>query len=80
MIVSIRVRFDRPMNPEAFEPICSIPDEGMQFEGAYVPFPVEYDAPTYSFTFQDRIPPQPTSPRIELRGFRGADGGNAEPE
>jgi serine/threonine protein kinase len=78
MIVTIRVRFDRPMDAEAFEPVCSIADQGMQFEHASAPFPVEYDASSYTFTFQASFP-RATSPRIDLRGFRGTEGGEAEP-
>ena len=78
MVVAIRVRFDRPMNPEVFEPACSISDPGMQWEHACVPFPVEYDASSHCFTFLTFFP-RSTSPRIKLRGFRGAEGGEAEP-
>ena len=78
MVTAIRVRFDQPMNPQAFDAVCSIPDEGMQLANPYVIVPVEYDAASRTFTFLTSLP-RSTSPRIELRGFRGADGGEAEP-
>jgi hypothetical protein len=74
MVVAIRVRFDRPMNPQAFELVDSI---GM-LRGVSVPFPVEYDAASHCFTFPALLPGK-TKHRVELRGFRGADGGQAEP-
>ena len=41
-------------------------------------FSARYDAPSNSFTFLGSFP-RAASPRIELRGFRGAEGGEAEP-
>ena len=79
MVTAIHVRFDQPMNPEAYEPIGSIEDKGMGGrEVVVVPFPVEYDASSHCFTFLAFFPCA-TTPRIELRGFRSADGGEAEP-
>ena len=74
MVTAIRVRFDRPMNPNAFV----LTDSPGEIKGVSVPFPVEYDARSYAFTFPALFPAK-TKHRIELRGFRGADGGEAEP-
>jgi len=79
MITPIRVRFDQPMNPDAYEPVASIDEEGRRDTGiVHTPFPVDYDASSHCFTFLVFFP-RSTTPRIELRGFRGADGGEAEP-
>jgi hypothetical protein len=53
-------------------------DSARELQGVSVPFPVEYDAPSRSFTFHALFPAK-SRHRIELRGFRGADGGEAEP-
>jgi hypothetical protein len=74
MVTAIRIRFDRPMDPNAF----MLADSPGELQGVSVPFPVEYDAPSRSFTFHALFPSK-TRHRIELRGFRGADGGEAEP-
>jgi hypothetical protein len=73
----IRIRFDRPMDPKCYDLVdttWSDPTNPM----TSVPFPVEYDPKTNTFTLRAFLPFE-TKTRIELRGFCGADGGEAEP-
>ncbi|MBC8869336.1 MAG: Ig-like domain-containing protein, partial [Planctomycetes bacterium] len=79
----IRVRFDRPMDPETFELVGSASGTEGQPESitgvnAYTPFPTKYDAASHCFTFQTLLTAT-SRIRIELRGFRGEDGGQAAP-
>jgi peptidase S41-like protein/tricorn protease-like protein/Big-like domain-containing protein len=78
----IRVRFDRPMDPEAFEFVGSVSDtEQADLSTSLQPaisFPTKYDVVSHCFTFQALLAADSTN-RIELRGFRGADGGQAAP-
>ena len=74
MVTVIRVRFDRPMDPEAFAPVCSFDEEEPAAERLLTTFSARYHAPSNSFTFLGSFP-LAASPRIELRGFRGAEGG-----
>jgi hypothetical protein len=87
MATTIRVRFDRPMDPEACELVGLVNQmKGDAVSAAIaasraripVPFPIVYDAASRCFTFQALLPGNGKS-RIELRGFRGADGGQVEP-
>jgi hypothetical protein len=72
LVTAIRVRFDRPMDPRAYE---LVDWDKMEIS---VPFPVEYDASSHCFTFQAMLP-RNAKVRIKLGGFRGADGGQPEP-
>lgn len=79
MVVPMRVRFDRPMDPEAYAPVGSIEDEGVKdWDIVHVPFPVEYEASSHTFTFLVFFP-RSTTVKIDFRGFRGVDGADAEP-
>jgi len=78
MVASIRVLFDRPMDPEACEPTGSarrLKDGSVPLlsKGVSVPFPIEYDAASHSFTFVALLCGSAKA-RIELQGLRGADG------
>lgn len=72
MLTPIRIRFDRPMDPEAFELV------DVDEMGTSVASPVEYDASSQFFAFETVLP-RNAKLRIKLQGFRGADGGTAEP-
>ena len=83
MVATIHVRFDRPMDPEA----CEVKGSSSRTKkespdlpgvGISAPFPVAYDAARHEFTLHALLPGN-TKTRVELRGFRGADGGQAQP-
>jgi hypothetical protein len=80
---TIRVRFDRPMVPEAFElkgsisPTKKEPVDPSEMK-VTAPFQIAYDAALQTFTLHALLPSNAKT-RLELRGFRGADGGQAQP-
>ena len=83
MVATIHVRFDRPMDPEA----CEVKGSSSRTKkespdlpgvGISAPFPVAYDAARHEFTLHALLPGN-TKTRVELRGFRGADGGQGSP-
>ncbi len=76
---TIRIRFDRPMDPQP----CEVTDRTnrkppKQDVVASVPFPIEYDAKSRTFTLNALLANK-TKARLELRGFLSEDGGQAEP-
>jgi hypothetical protein len=73
----VRVGFDRPMDPNCFG-LVDATSKNQAFKRTAVPFPVEYDPRSNVFTFGMYLPAS-TKTRLELRGFRGADGAEAEP-
>ncbi len=73
----IRIRFDRPMNPVCYD-VADAGGKEVYPPVVSVPFPVEYDAKTSTFTFQAYLAPADKT-RLEFRGFFAADGGKAEP-
>lgn len=77
VFTTIRVRFDRPMNPDCYE-LVDLASERFPKDRTAGPFPAEYDATSNTFTFSIFLPISRTT-RLELRGFCGADGCDADP-
>ena len=76
VFTTVRIRFDRPMNPDCYE-LVDLTSERFPTDRTLGPFPAEYDPPSNTFTFCIFLPIS-SKTRLELRGVRGADGSEAD--
>ena len=76
VFTTVRIRFDRPMNPDCYE-LADLTSERFPGQGTVGPFPAEYDPPSNTFTFHIFLP-MSSKTRLELRGVRGTDGSEAD--